>query len=111
MHGQGPCGGDDRHGLVYGQRLGRAAFLAFGCVGQGGNVAADQVVGFGVPDGALERQVPHRDRGGGVPGRHLGQGLPHVGRGQLAELAGADDGQDRLEDVLVLGDRLGGAAV
>ena len=27
------------------------------------------------------------------------------------ELAGADDGQDRLQDVLVLGDRFGGAAV
>ena len=72
---------------------------------------ADQVVGFGVPDGALERQVPHGHRRGGVPGRHGGQRLPHVGRGQVAELAGADDGQDRLEHVLVLGDGLGGAAV
>ena len=34
-----------------------------------------------------------------------------VGRGQVAEFPGADDGQDRLEDVLVLRDRFGGAAV
>ena len=81
------------------------AFLAFGGIGQGGDVAADQVAGFGVPDGALERQVPHAHRRAGVPGGHLGQRLPHVGRGQLAQFAGADDRQDRLQDVLVLGDR------
>ena len=34
--------------------------------------AADQVVGFGVPDGALEREVPHAHRGGGVSGCHRG---------------------------------------
>ena len=34
-----------------------------------------------------------------------------IGGGQLAELAGADDGQDRLQDVLVLLDGLGGAAL
>jgi len=45
--------------------------------------------GFGVPDGPLERQVPHRDRGGGVPGRHGGQRLADVGRGQVAEFPGA----------------------
>jgi hypothetical protein len=55
--------------------------------------------------------VPHAHRGGGVPGGHGGQRLPDVGRGQVAEFAGADDGQDRLQDVLVLRDRLGGAAV
>jgi hypothetical protein len=110
-HRQSPGGGDDRHGLVQGQGLGRAAFLALRGVGQGGDIAADQVIGFGVADGALEREVPHRDRGGGVPGRHSGQRLPHVGGGQVAERAGADDGQDWLEDVLVLLDRLGGAAV
>ena len=109
--GQGRGGGDDRDGLVQGQGLGRPAVLAFGGVGQGGDVAGDQVVGFGVPDGALERQVPHAHRRGGVPGRHRGQRLPDVGGGQVAELAGADDGQDRLENVLVLGDRLGRAAV
>ena len=76
-----------------------------------GDVAADQVAGFGVPDGALEREVPHAHRRGGVPGGHRGQRLADVGRGQVAELAGADDVQDRLQDVLVLGDRLGGAAV
>ena len=110
-HRQGPGGGDDRHGLVQGQRLGRPAVLALGRVGQGGDVAADEVVGFGVPDGPLERQMPHGHRGGGVPGRHRGQRPPDVGRGQVAELAGADDAQDRRQDVLVLGDRLGGAAV
>ena len=88
-----------------------AARLAFRGVGQGRDVAGDQVAGFGVPDGALEREVPHGNRRGGVPGRHGGQRLPDVGRGQVAELAGADDGQDRLEHVLVLGDGLGGAAV
>ena len=85
--------------------------LAFGGVGQDRDVAADEVAGFGVPHGALEREVPHAHRRGGVPGGHGGQRLAHVGRGQVAELAGPDDGQDGLEDVLVLGDRLGGAAV
>ena len=85
--------------------------LPFGGVGQGGDVAADQVVGFGVPDGALEREVAHGHRRGGVPGRHGGQRLPDVGGGQVAELAGADDGQDRLQDVLVLRDGFGGAAL
>jgi len=37
--------------------------------------------------------------------------LPDVVGGQIAGLAGADDGQDRLEDVVVLGDRFGGAAL
>ena len=110
-HGQGAGGGDDRDGLVQGEGFGGPALLAFGGVGQGGDVAADQVVGFGVPDGALEREVPHRDRGGGVPGGHGGQRLPDVGGGQVAEFAGADDGQDGLEDVLVLRDGLGGAAL
>src|SRR5262249_28466149 len=90
---------------------GWSAFLALGGIGQDGDVAADQVVGFGVPDGALERKVPHAQRGGGVPGCHGGQRLPHVSRGQVAPLPRADDGQDGLEDVLVLGDRFGGAAV
>ena len=45
------------------------------------------------------------------PAAIVGQRLPHVGGGQLAELAGADDVQDRRQDVLVLGDRLGRAAV
>jgi len=64
-----------------------------------------------VPDGPLEREVAHGHCGAGVPGRHGGQRLPDVGGGQVAELSGADDGQDRLQDVLVLLDRLGGAAV
>ena len=55
--------------------------------------------------------MPHRDRGGGIPGGHGGQRLADVGRGQVAELAGADDLQDGRQDVLVLGDGLGGAAV
>jgi len=85
--------------------------LAFGRVGQDRDVAGHQVAGFGVPDGALERQVPHAHRSGGVPGGHRGQRLADVGGGQVAELAGADDFQDRLQDVAVLRDRLGGAAV
>jgi hypothetical protein len=80
-------------------------------VGQGGDVAADQVVGFGVPDGALERQVPHAHRRGGIPGCHRGQRPPYVSCGQLAELPGADGFEDRLQDVLVLLDRLGRAAL
>ena len=59
----------------------------------------------------LSARCPMRHRRGGVPGGHLGQRLPDVGRGQLAELAGADDFQDRRQDVLVLGDGLGRAAV
>ena len=110
-HRQGAGGGDHRDGLVQGQGSGRPAFLAFGGVGEGGDVAADEVAGFGVPDGALEREVPHRDRGGGVPGGHGGQCLADVGGGQVAEFPGADDGQDGLEDVLVLLDGLGGAAL
>jgi hypothetical protein len=96
---------------VQGQGLGWPPVLAFGGVGQGGDVAGHQVAGFGVPDGALEREVPHRDRGGGVPGGHRGQRLADVGGGQVAEFPGADDGQDRLENILVLGDRLGRAAL
>jgi hypothetical protein len=45
------------------------------------------------------------------PGGHRRQGLPDVVGGQVAELAGADDGQDRLEHVLVLRDGLGGPAL
>jgi hypothetical protein len=50
--------------------------------------------------------VSHRDRGGGVSGGHGGECLPDVGGGQVAEFPGADDGQDGLEDVLVLLDGL-----
>ena len=64
-----------------------------------------------MPDGALEREVPHAHRRGGVPGRHRRQRLADVGGGQLAEFPGADDGQDGLENILVLGDRLGRAAL
>jgi hypothetical protein len=64
-----------------------------------------------VPDGPLQRQVPHAHRSGGVPGGHRGQRLAYVAGGQLAQLAGADDSQDRLEDVLILPYGLGGAAV
>jgi hypothetical protein len=109
--GQGAGGGDDGDGLVQGQGLGRPAVLALGGVGEGGDVAADEVVGFGVPDGALEREVAHRDCGSGVPGGHGGECLADVGGGEIAEFAGADDGQDGLEDVLVFLDGLGGAAL
>ena len=78
------------------------AVLALGGIDQGRDVAADPVVGFGVPDGALQGEVPHGHRRAGVPGGHLGQRLPHVGGGQLAELAGADDAQDRRQDVWFL---------
>ena len=80
-HRQGPGRGHDRQGLVQGQRLGRPSFPAFGGVGQDRDVAADEVAGFGVPDGALERQVPHAHRRGGVPGRHRRQRLADVGGG------------------------------
>src|SRR5258708_2932162 len=83
--------------------VGCGPVLAFRGVGEGRDVAGHEVAGFGVRDGALEREVPHAHRRGGVPGCHGGQRLPHVGRGQVAELPGADDGQDRLEHVLVLG--------
>ena len=91
--------------------LGRPAVLAFGRVGQGGDVAADEVVGFGVPDGALERQMAHGHGRAGVLRGHRGQCLADVGGGQVAEFAGADDLEDGLEDVLVFGDGFGGAAV
>ena len=64
-----------------------------------------------MPDGALEREVPHAHCRGGVSGGHGGQRLADVGRREVAELAGADDLQDGRQDVLVLGDGLGGAAV
>jgi len=57
-HRESPGRGRERCGLVQGQGLGWSAFLALGGIGQDGDVAADQVVGFGVPDGALERKVP-----------------------------------------------------
>jgi hypothetical protein len=63
-----------------------AALLAFGGVGQGGDVAGNLVVGFGVPDGALEREVPHAHCGGGVSGGRGARGecwwpvlAPHAG--------------------------------
>src|SRR6516162_6332758 len=62
-------------------------------------------------DGRPQGEVPHAHRRAGVPGGHRGQGPAHVGGGQLSELAGADDFQDWLQDVLVLLDCLGGAAV
>ena len=77
-HRQGPGRGHDGHGLVQGQRLRGPAFLAFGGVGQGGDVAGDQVAGFGVPDGALERQVPHGNCGGGVAGGDLAAPQPRA---------------------------------
>jgi hypothetical protein len=111
-HGQGAGGGDHCGRLVEGEGSGGAALLAFGGVGEGGDVAADEVVGFGVPDGALEREVPHRDRGGGVSGGHCGECLSDVGGGQVAEFPGADDGQDGLEDVLTpVSRRQGGVLV
>ena len=45
------------------------------------------------------------------PAGHGGQGLPDVGGREVAEFAGADHGQDRLEHVLVLRDRFGGATL
>ena len=36
-------------------------------IDQGRDVAASQVVGLGVPDGPLQRQVPHAHHGAGVP--------------------------------------------
>ena len=87
-HRESAGGGDDRRGLLEGEGLGRPALLAPWAVDQGGNVAGDQVVGFRAADGPLERQVPHAPRRGGVPGRHHGQCLPHLVRGQVAEQAG-----------------------
>jgi hypothetical protein len=49
----------------------------------------DEIAGFGAPDGALEGQVTHGDRRGGVAGGHRRQGLPDVVGGQVAELPGA----------------------
>ena len=51
-HRESPSRGREHCGLVQGQGLGWPAFLALGGVGQDGDVAADEVVGFGVPDGA-----------------------------------------------------------
>jgi hypothetical protein len=42
-----------------------------GGIGQGRDVAADQVVGFGVADGALQREMSHGHRRAGIAGGHL----------------------------------------
>ena len=60
--------------------------LALRRVGQDGDVAGDQVAALRRADGVLEREVPHRDRRGGIPGRHRGQCLPHVGGGRSRSL-------------------------
>ena len=84
-----------------------AARLAFGGVDEGGDVAGDQVAGFGVADGPGERVVAHR-----LPRRveyrvgHGGQCLVDVVGGELAQSPGADRGQDRRQHVLVLLDVL-----
>lgn len=65
----------------------------------------------GTADDPPEREVAHADDGGGAVGRgHVRQRGVDVGGGQLLEPARADRGQDRLEHVPVLADRLGGPA-
>jgi len=103
-------GGDDRNGLVKCEGLGRPPFPPFPLsrgIDQHGDVAADHVIGFGVPDRAFQGEVAHGYRCAGVVGGQYRQCLPHVAGGELAELVGADDREDGLEDVLVLFDCLG----
>jgi hypothetical protein len=70
-HRQGAGGGDDRGCLVERQGLRRPALLAFGRVGQGGDVAGHQVVGFGMPDRALLDSPPRQ-----FPGPFVSKVLP-----------------------------------
>jgi hypothetical protein len=104
-------GGQERGGLAEGQAFAGPPGLAFGGVDERGDVAPDKVAGLGVADGPGDRVVAHRHRGRGVPGGHGIQRLPYVGRGELAEPAGADRGQDGRQDVFVLLDGLGRPAV
>ena len=97
---------EQRGGLLEGERPAGPAGLSWRGVGQLGDVAADQVARGGEPDRPLEREVAHAHRGGAVAGGHVLPARVDGGGVQLAQLHGADDGQDRLEDVLVLADGL-----
>jgi hypothetical protein len=87
------------------------AFLAFRGVDQGRDVPAHEIVGFRVPDSALQREMPHGHGCAGVLGGHVGQCLPHVGCRHLAKPPATYNSQDRLKHILVLLDRLRRAAV
>jgi hypothetical protein len=64
-----------------------------------------------VPYRPGQRIVTHGHGSAGVAQGHRSQRLMDVVRSQFAQSHAADGGQDRGEDVLVLLDRLGGAAV
>ena len=56
-------------GLLHREGLRRPPFLALGSVDQGRDVARHEIIGFRVPDGALQREMPHGDDRTGVTGR------------------------------------------
>ena len=97
--------------MVQAEALAGPSRLSLRGVDEHGHVAPDQIAGLGVPYRPGQRVVAHGDGGAGVAQGHRRQGLVDVVGGQFAQPHAADGGQDRGEDVLVLLDRLGGAAV
>jgi len=96
--------------LLQGEAIARPTGLAFRSLDERGDVTADKVPGLCMSYGAGQRVVAHGHGGAGVALGHRGQGLVHVPGGQVAQFPGADRGEDRSEDVLVLLDGLGGPA-
>ncbi len=89
---------DQGNGLLEGERLGRAAFLAGGCVHERGDVAANLVVSLSVPDGPREPGVRHGHRPCGAGGRQVFQRRPDGSRRELTQRHCPDGGDERLQD-------------
>ena len=101
------CRLDQGNGLTEGERLGRAAPLAGGCVHERGDVTADLVVGLGVPDGPREPGVRHAHRPGGAGGRQLFERRPDGCRRELTQRHCPDDADERLQDFPLGADSFG----
>ena len=100
-------GGQECRCLFQAEALARPSGLALGGFDEQGDVAPDEIAGFGVPDRPGQRVVAHDHGRTRVAQCHRRQRLVHVSGGQLAQPPGADGGQDRGEDVLVFLDGLG----
>ena len=59
--------------------------------------ARNKIVSLGVLDGPFQRVVGDLEGPGGVAGRELSKGQPHVARGQVTQWLGADDLQDWIQ--------------
>lgn len=106
VRGRQECGG-----LLQGQALARPPGLALRGFDEHGDVAPDEIAGLRMPDRPRQCVVAHGYGGTRVASGHCRQRLVHIAGRQFAQSPGADRGQDRGQDVLVLLDGLGGPAV